>query len=958
MKKQLFNIPMSCSFADVLAEKFLREFEDNPLALTEVLILLPNRRAVKALKDAFVRAKGLTPTLLPRMMPLGDVEEDELFLSGGNAQDYLSKMMPSIGRVERELLFTKIIMAKPIEFGMEKMSLNQACFLAQELGNLIDKANNEELSFDKLETLVPDEYASHWQDTLKFLQIITHFWPDILAERNLIDASYRRRILLDAQAEIWQKNKTDKKIIVAGTTATFPAMKRLVQSVLDLPNGEVYLCGLDKNCDELVWNEIDESHPQFELKDLLDYLGCSRHEVTDLCDAESKERECFVSELMRPAKVSDKWLELKSQTWNDAAWQGIHLLNCADVREEALSIALLMRETLETPAKTAALVTSDRSLARRVAAELERWNIQVDDSAGRPLSLTETGIFLRILAQALRTQKRIDWLSLMKHPLFSFGMDTASVRRLVRRVENVLWRDEKEDKEAQTFWDNLQEICADFSTLILENQADFKTLLREHIHLAERLVQTPDKSGEQRLWSGESGEAAAHFVADLYEKAEVLGEISCDEYVGLFEALMTGVNVRPKFGGHPRLKILGPIEARLTHFDVTIIGEVNEGIWPLISASDPWMSRPMKKEFGFSLPEKAVGVMAFDFAQLLCGSEVYLSRAERVLGTPMSKSRWWLRLETLLKALNVDVKKLETMPHSKWAKDLDEPSLFVSLTPPAPRPPLEARPRELSASAVEKWMRNPYEIFARYILKLKPLEDIEKELDFSDYGTIVHTVLQEFNQKHPKDLPPSAREELLALGQAYFDEHQVSQEVRAFWEPSFEKAIDWFLAVEKDYRPSVERVMTEIEGKTPIKTGGRDFTLKAIADRVDLKKDGTLSIIDYKTGRARTEKEVRAAKAPQLPIEGIIAEAGGFGVEGRKVSALRYWQLGKKETALEEDVEEILEHNLEVIREYATLFELEETSYFCQSNPKELPEYSDYEHLARIKEWSVKDNDD
>lgn len=959
MRKKIYNVPASCGFTDVLAQKFLDEYRENRQALADVLFLLPNRRAVKALADAFVRAEGLSPMLLPRMMPLGEAEEDELFLTGGGSKEYLSGMFPAISGTERSLLFTKIIMSKPGDFGMEKMSLNQACFLAQELSGLIDLAENEQLDFAGLANLVPDDYAVHWQETLKFLKIITEFWPLILEERQVIDPVTRRNRLLEAQCEIWQHNRLEKRIVIAGTTATYPLMRKMVKTVLELPNGELWLSALDRKLDDESWAALDETHPQFELKQLLDYLDMPRELVTEALVPENGEREAFASEVMRPARVTNRWLEIGQKGFDETAWRGINLLNCGDLREEALAIALIMREVLETPEKTAALVTSDRNLARRVSAELERWDVMVDDSAGRPLSLTATGIFLRLTAQAAESESRLKLLALLKHPLLRMGQEAADIRLRVRDLEK-WWR--KAGGQADVCEAFLQEVSGklqELSSLLQRKKALFKDLLACHIQTAELLAGTPQKSGEQILWQGDDGEAAAQFIADLYENAEVLGEIETKEYGGLLDALMTGVNVRPKFGGHPRLKILGPIEARLNRFDVTIIGEVNEGVWPKTASSDPWMSRPMKKNFGFPLPEKAVGIAALDFFRLLCGEEVYLTRAERVQGTPMVKSRWWLRLETVLKALGQKVSDRELSPYGYWAKQLDKPATFISIKPPAPRPEVRLRPNALSASAIEKWMRDPYEIYARYILKLRRLEEVEEKLDFSDYGTIVHAVLQEFNNKYPEQLPKDARDELIRLGEAYFAENKVAQETRAFWWPNFEKSVDWFLQQEKEYRPQIARVNTEVSGALTIKTAGRDFTLKAIADRVDLTKDGKINIIDYKTGKARKVKEVCTGKAPQLPIEGLIAEGGGFaGIPAREVEKLIYWQLGRQETEISEDIKQVLQDNLEILREYISCFGFESTAYVCQPNPKNIPEYSDYEHLARIKEWSVKDNDD
>lgn len=954
MKKRIYNISSSQSFVDVLAQRFLAEYEQNPLGLAEVLFLLPNRRAVRSLKDAFVRARGLVPTLLPRMIPLGDVEEDELFLTGGSGRDVLSGMEPAIGITERLLLFIKLIMSKPNEFGMEKMSLNQACFLAQELSRLVDMASNLNLPFDNLEKLVPDDFAAHWQETLKFLKIVTDFWPHILAERGLIDASTRRNRLLLAQSKIWKQNPPAKRIVAAGTTAAFPAMKELLKTVMDLPQGEIYLAGLDKKVDEETWSEVDETHPQFELKELLDSLELERGEVENIGESANIETEVWISEIMRPAKVSDRWLDLPFKNIKPASWSGVQLINCTEIREEALAIALIMRETLEHEGKTAALVTTDRNLARRVSAELERWNVKVDDSAGKPLALSPTGIYLRLLMQCCnQNARKSDLLALFKNPLTAMGKDYGEIRRLTRQLEKNVWRGKRNDEAAQNLAELFANLSADLKALLEKPQVSFKKLLQQHIETAEKLAATDQKEGAQILWRGDDGEAAAQFVADLFEQAEVLGEVDPQQYAGLFEALMMAVNVRPKFGMHPRLKILGPIEARLNRFDVTIIGEANEGIWPQAASADPWMSRPMKKDFGFPLPERAVGVMAFDFSQLLAGEEVYLTRAERVQGTPMVKSRWWLRLETVLKALKVEPESVENLMYRLLARLIDQPQKMIRLEPPAPCPPLEARPKQLSASGIEMLMRDPYAVFARYILRLRPLEDVDQDLTMADYGTIIHAVLQEFNNRYPSKLPSNAREELLKLGEEYFTKNEIAAEICAFWRPNFIKSVDWILEQEKNYRPQVVQVHNELAGALPIETP-RGFTVTAIADRVDETVEGKVNIIDYKTGRARTEKEVRSWKAPQLPIEGLIAAKGGFGnLPAREVDKLIYWQLAKQQIEISGDINELLERSYQNLTELVNLFEFETTPYLSRPNPKTAPDYSDYEHLARVREWSI-----
>ena len=172
------------------------EYAQNPLALSDVLILLPNRRACKTMAETFVKLRGMQPMLLPQMLPIADVEEDDLILSGQGAAAGVLEIPPAISPMERMMLFMRIILSKPQGFGTESISLSQACFLAQELGSLIDTVNNENLDIANLQNLVPEEYAGHWQETLKFLEIITAYWPQILQERGVIDASERKNKLM------------------------------------------------------------------------------------------------------------------------------------------------------------------------------------------------------------------------------------------------------------------------------------------------------------------------------------------------------------------------------------------------------------------------------------------------------------------------------------------------------------------------------------------------------------------------------------------------------------------------------------------------------------------------------------------------------------------------------------------------------------------------------------------
>lgn len=967
MTDKIFNIPASCSFADALAQKFGLLYADNPAALSEVLFLLPNRRACAALREAFVRFNGLKPSILPRMLPIGDMNEDEILLDSSDYVEILEKLPPAVDKYERLFLLSKLIMSKPGEYGLPKMTLSQAFALAQSLGVFLDSAYNEQISFSRLKDIVPVQYAAHWQETLKFLNIITQYWPQILQERGLLDAVARQNQLLEIQAEIWAKNPPHYKVVAAGTTADFPGYQKLLKVLLQSAAGEIFIHGLDQMLDEQAWIQIDESHPQYELKQLLSVLNLKRSAVLNYIPPLNPHRERLVSDLMRPAASTAEWRCLSGQTLCPEAIEHLHTAAFADPRQEAAAIALLMREALETPGKTAALVTTDRALARRTASILERWNIKIDDSAGKPLQQTPVGIFLRLIASAAEEGLIPSaLLALAKNPYVRIESDNALFRQTVREWElqtrTPSYHDTPRNFSQIPEWmKTLHHALDPLKKLYSLPRVSFKNILQAHLQAAENL------SGENVLWSGDDGKAAAALFSKIFLKAEIMGEIDPSQYVALLTQLMSAESVRPAFGTHPRLKILGPIEARFNQYDRIIIGALNEGIFPKMPEGDPWLSRPMKKSLGMSLPEKSIGVMAGDFSRLFCAPEVWLTRSERTDGTPTNKSRWLLRLETVLKAYGIGESKLHDYSLSFLLDLMEKPIQVKKIVPPAPTPPIWARPRRLSASAVEKLMRDPYEIYAAKILKLKPLRDLDQRLSPADYGNLLHRILEEFNRRYPQTLPENAQQELEKIGVDVFHEHQIAEDVRAFWWPAFEKTVAWLLEVEKSYRLEISHIYSETTGEIQLEAPAGKFVVEARADRIDYTKDGKINIIDYKTGEPCSNKVVRAGYAPQLPIEGLIARAGGFrqnqaapsssgqsdNLPAAAVEKLIYWKLAEKSFEISGDINLLLDETFERLQKLIAVFDFETTPYLARPNPKHWLKYSEYEHLARVKEWST-----
>ncbi len=974
--RAVFTIAPHLPFLDCLAEGIAVHAGDDPLALAGITVLLPTRRACRSLREAFLRRSGGQPLLLPRLMPLNDLDEEDALLSGIAGGGAAARLPPPIAPLKRQLLLARLIASMP---GQSHPA--QAVALAAELARLLDQVQTERLSFDGLKDLAPAEYAEHWQITLEFLKLLTDAWPAILAEEGALDPAHHRNLLFAAQIEAWNlappSGVKGGPVIAAGSTGSIPATADLLAAVADLPEGCVVLPGLDQTLDDQTWDRLDDTHPQTGLKQLLARLEVARDQVQPWPAAGPAPtgRGRLVSECLRPAAATDRWRDLPRMSADAVA--GLSRIDCPGPREEAEVIALVMRESLEIEGRTCALVTPDRQLAERVASELARWDIDIDDSAGKPLAQTPPGAFLRLLAAAVADNfAPVPALALCKHPLACAGFDPVVFRSLTRAAEIELFRGPRpapglealgalaalspRRAELEQWTGALQRCCADFARVMAQPEAPLSVLLEAHMAAAEALADTAELPGALRLWAGDAGETAAAFAAELAESADVLQSLAPGTYPAVFEALLQGPQVRPRYGRHPRLSILGPLEARLQRFDVTILGGLNEGTWPAGAAADPWMSRPMRQAFGLPSHERRIGLAAHDIAQAFTAPRVVLTRAVKVDGTPTVPSRWLRRLEQVVAAagLAADFAR-EQLPWLAWARALNEAAPLPPVGPPEPKPPVAVRPRRLSVTEIEKWMRDPYSIYAKHILKLRPLDELDQDVSAADYGQVIHKALQTFIARHPAGaLPGNAYEELCALGRGLFASAALRPSVMAFWWPRFERIAAWVLKEEEVRRHVLRQSYVESDGALTFSTGGGPFTLIARADRIDLYTDGTLGILDYKTGAPPSNTEVLSGYAPQLPLEAVIAAAGGFkDIPAKNVSDLAFWHLhgrdaGGRIAAVKGDMAEITATARDGLLGLIRAFDNPETGYAARPNPDMAPVYSDYLHLARVKEWA------
>jgi ATP-dependent helicase/nuclease subunit B len=1038
-RTNVYTIPPGVAFLDTLVAallegRLIRDFDatGDPLALSAVTIYLPTRRAVRAIRESFLNRLG-PAVLLPTIRPVGDIDEDSIAFGTDPRLLADAAIAPPVDGAERQLFLTQLIlrwsslMARqraglPAEAQLVPSSPADAARLAAMLAELLDAVAAGEADWSALDQIVGSDLAHYWEITLEFLQIATEQWPAHIAERGLSDPGERRDRLIRLEAERLASHGSAGPVIAAGSTGSIVATSDLLAAIATLPNGAIVLPGLDTDLDEDGWAQIRAGsgdpvlagHPQFGLARLVTRLGLERADIGPLATppAGRAARNRLVSEAVRPAETTHVWSspDQPDAEARTAALDGVGLVEARNEREEATAIAVILRRCLLETNHVAALVTPDRKLARRVIAELERWNIRVDDSAGTPLAATRLGVLARLAAETAVGGGRADrLLALAKHPLVALGGNPAEIRAGARALERAVLRGPRlapglgalrsalaanrrlsvreadgrnngtrlgqaarelqpEDwSAAEDLADRLAEALAPLTTLS-ENggEATFEDLLQCHWSVLQALCRT-EEGGAGALAGDEAAEDLLRRFGDLSVSAEFGPAMRAADYPAFFEALLGSVPVRPR-GADPRIHIWGALEARLQNVDTIVLGGLNEGVWPLQSRLDPFLSRGMRETLDLEPPERRIGLAAHDFTQAMGQDRVWLTRAEQQDGEPRVASRWLQRLTAYAGETASEAMRERGAEMLALARSLDKmPAAIGESRRPCPAPALHLRPKQLPVTAVETLIRDPYAVHARHILRLKPFEPIAAEPGPSERGSLFHDVLDRFVAERPSGpFDAEAEARLIEIGREFFDLYLDFPDVQALWWPRFCAVARWFVTHEMSREDKVAERLTEVTGGLETEAGLR---LNVRADRIDRLNDGRLAIVDYKTGAPPGANEVLSL-SPQLLLEALIAEAGGFdGLAQAEVSELAYYHLkgvreggkqelrgvrkatkGKPEVTLAE-AKDLTAQRLKAL---AAFYADPANGYLSRKIPKKQSDWQgDYDHLARVAEWSI-----
>jgi len=1038
---RVFSVPLSvpflrCVIAALIDGRLVKGFEarSNPARLAEATLYLPTRRAMRVAREVFLDELKSDAAVLPRIVALGEIDEDELAFADETEQLASTAPLdipPKLGELERRLTLARLVAAwargevlAPLVVGGPAATLA----LAGDLARLMDDMVTRGVPWDRLDTLVPDQLDEYWKHSLQFLQIAREAWPNYLAEIGRIEPAARRDLLISAEAERLTSHHRGP-IIAAGSTGSMPSTAKFLHAVAKLPQGAVILPGLDTDLDDESWRGIggerDDSgrftehpasnHPQFAMHALLERFGIKRGDVEILQAPSPDGRDVLLSEAMRPSSATAQWHERLQRpdivAHIESGMTDLAVIEAPNPEMEALAIAVALREARHLD-KSAALVTPDRALARRVMAALSRWNLDYEDSGGDALIETQAGIFARLVAEAAaRGLEPPTLLALLKHPMCRLGATEGAHRSVIETLELAVLRGTRpqpgtaglaedfarfraeltklsagevsslhvaerrvrlrahELDRAHALIASLQAVLKPLESLSAARPYDFAEIASRHREILVEMSR--DENGIAVAFEDQSGLALAASFDDLLAGERQSGlMVTPLDYPELFQTAFSDRAVRRAERPGTRLHIYGPLESRLMQADRVIIGGLIEGVWPPAPRIDPWLSRPMRHELGLDLPERRIGLSAHDFAQLLGHDDVILSHSAKSGGAPAVASRFLHRLEAVAGEERWKAATAAGEHYVHYAHEFDRPETVKPIEQPAPRPPRATRPLKLSVTAIEDWLRDPYTIYAKYILKLDALDPVDMPLSAADRGSAIHEAIGEFTTTFKDGLPDDAVSALREIGQRHFAPLMERPEAKALWWPRFQRIARWFSEWEYARRGDIAAIEAEIKGEIPIPLDNeRTFHLSARADRIERRGDGTFAILDYKTGQPPTGKQVRMGLSPQLTLEAAILREGGFpGIDaGVSVGELVYVRLSGnnppgEERSLElkikpgdtpqppDDAADYARAQLEAL---IRKFESEDEPYRSLVLSMWTNRYGTYDDLARIKEWSA-----
>ena len=977
-------ISLGQPFLDTMAAGLLSKFTTSgATSLDKITIILPTESARAGLLDTLAKQNPELALLLPRIY----IFNDSLPSTGTRQDGDLDRLLPPnhfpqrmpIPPTQRKLLLgTLILQWRKADRKTNLHSFYQSLKTASSLARLIDELQASNVDYSHLEKLPMREQASHWTGINMFLKILAEQWPAILYENSLDDPFVYDTRVTEHLIKHWRKIPPKNPIIAAGFVGNVPYISKLLSVISNLPNGHVVVPSLDRSLGKEIWTNLSEEHPQYAIKRLLIHLRIEYKSVVEWFSnfrhALQPKRQLFLH--ATTGRLGDNRPIARKLKFDRGAVAGLSTITCPNKVYESKVIALVIKKFLTTNKGNVALITSDSQLSKQVSIELRRWKLNLRPPLRRNLRDSPSARFLQLVASMTCSEASpVSLLSVLKDPLCKGHTSPVLFKDAVKQLELKCLRGirpepgfsgiiaslkiaSEEDKWLLKWLHEANNISRDFCTLVANNNVALKSLLNAHLSFSIWLCQAEGTPAATMPWTTRDDRAVYQHLKTLGDNLDSSMVVDGKEYSDIFQTLLSDVAITEQTFHKSSIYTYTPEDAVFQTTGLNILAGMNEDFWPSQSKNGSWLSNPMRQSIGLPSAGAIKGISALKFYQCFSAPQVVLTRSKKWSGVATTPSFHFSRLKSTLERANLYQIVDQSTHWNALARqlDLEGPSVIKSQRP-APCPPRSARPRSLSATQIERWMQDPYSIFVSTILKIRPLRPIDAKLGPADYGKMVHAALENFVERHPTTLPSNALEELLEFGRAAFSFVRLRPEFFAFWWPRFERSAAYFIEREMKTRPYHASSHTEVSGSTTIDLPIGEFTLTAKADRINLRRDGMIDIIDYKTGTPSTSQQILTGTKPQLLLEAIIALHGSYkDINTRQLNSLVSLRLNGgfpagQYQSIEEGIASRATQFLSKLTDLISAFDDEKTPYYCVPNSDFAPQHNEFEHLSRMEEW-------
>ncbi|MDR1375285.1 MAG: PD-(D/E)XK nuclease family protein [Holosporaceae bacterium] len=620
--------------------------------------------------------------------------------------------------------------------------------------------------------------------------------------------------------------------------------------------------------------------------------------------------------------------------------------------EEAFAIALATRRAIFEN-QSVLIVSLQRYLTEKIKKELLRWNIFADDSIGCPFVKSESGLgtslVINLMARQCDVQSCLDLLKASR----DYAAIAQELEEFFRKQRATppnffaaldLWDRKKENQ-------NFLELMTKLQAFKVDTEAQ-RTFAEWHSDCRFILSLIDPEHAVGLLSASES----------VLSMGDLLPPMNFEDFRIFFTNRVMAASQREEEGYTEGVTILGAIEAQLLDADLVIIAGANEESWSASEDNDFWLTKSMLRSLNIKSVEARNDFLHSIFERLCHKNQVLITRSEIIGGLRQRKCRYLEILpqnqgvigETADYASSIcfDIAVNPCLPQEK--NTLQQLMLSIRKSYErkiakfeAPNPELHSRPRKLWASDVDLLINNPYAFYAKKILGLSEISDINNRQNIR--GNYWHALLEYFVKYSPDKTDVN---KLNYFAEKILKDRWLNPYGLGLWFFGRKKIFSFIV----DHLKSNCQYFAEIPGSFSLQISPDcNVSICARVDRIDINADGSLCVIDYKTGVLPSNNKMTRGIKIQLPIEGLIAQNDGLGLGNEALERLILWKLGGADGGEEKiitkdraETAKLCDQALVKLKKLIKQYNVLGASYDVNVDAA----YDNaYLHLARVKEW-------